>query len=251
MLWFKRLVAQTSPISKLDLTSFESFTSSLKLLSKQELQELQGQMDQARKTSFMPDPNWKKLYHGAPYSIASMIKEKGFEVGEGKRQGFMGWTETVQNQGIFLTDNPSMARFFGENRSDDPRDANVVACYVDVSKLMSFQNVPRDIVNLGLSLVNTYNKTRKTRLAIRDWWWLMDNPTFVEAIKKHGFTGVSFREDPVLKMAGMTYLIFDPSTIKVEGKRGDGVLTVKDFYEHLKKMAPPEGVEPEACAVAN
>jgi hypothetical protein len=74
------------------------------------------------------------------------------------------------------------------------------------------------------------------RLAIRDWWWLLDRPEFVEALKQHGYSGVRFRESAYINratgsVAGNSYLIFDPSGITVKGS--DGINTARDYYEWL------------------
>ena len=235
----KVVIAQaTSLVDEIDLSSFESFINSLKKLSKPDLNELQLEMDRVRSLSFMPATGWKKLYHGTSGHIADSIKSNGFSLGQGRRSGFLGMTEYVENQGIFLSDAPESARYFGKNRSDDPRDAQLVSCYADVSRVMSYENAPREVVRLGLSIVNKENGTRKTRLAVRDWWWLLDQPEFVSLIKRSGFSGVTFQEDPRMALPGRTYLIFDPSSIKVVGKKGDGINTVADFYEYLKFNNP-------------
>ena len=239
MFWFKRFCQQqpllgVAPQPDLDLSTFETFIASLKKLPKDQLEKLQKEMDTVKESSFKPSGTWKELYHGTPYGISQTIKDKGFLLGEGRRSGFMGSTKLVSNQGIFLSDNIGTARYFGENRSDSPNNSEVLKCYADVSRIMDFQNAPREIVKLGLLITNKYEGTKKTRLAIRDWWWLLDYPEFVSAIKKLGYSGVSFPESPSLRVSGKTYLIFDPSTIKIKGKKGDGINNVQDFYEYLR-----------------
>ena len=159
---------------------------------------------------------------------------EGFALGKGQRSGFMGATFTVDNQGIFLSDNKQAARFFGEDRSGSPGEAQVLTCYADTSRVMPAEQAPREILRLGVSIINKYDNSNKSRLAVRDWWRLLDRGEFVSAIKKMGYTGVSFREDAFLNLPGRTYLIFDPSTIKIRGKQGDGINNVRDFFEHLR-----------------
>ena len=188
------------PRSKVDLSSFDAFMKSLKTLPREEIRRLQQEMNSVQERSFMPGPGWKKLYHGTDSSIADKIRGSGFQAGEGRRSGFMGMTKTVANQGVFLSDDASSARYFGQNRSDDPRAADLVTCYADVSKVMNFDSPPPPVRRLGLSILNKYEGTRKTRLALRDWWWLLDQPEFVSSIKEAGFSGELrlrvFREAP-------------------------------------------------------
>ena len=222
--------------SELDLSSYESFIGSLRGLPREQVAAMQEQLVQLRDEHFSPNPGWIKLYHGTPTSNAEKIMQGGLEVGEGRRSGFMGSEKTVMNQGVFLTDDKALAHYFGSNRADHPADYEVLTCYVDSSDVMDFESAPRELVRLGLRIVNEYEGTKKTRLAIRDWWWLLDRPEFVEATRQHGYSGVRFRESTAINRAagsagGNTYLMFDPSGIKIEGR--EGIRTIRDYYEWL------------------
>tara|TARA_Y100000310_G_scaffold72876_1_gene69027 strand:+ start:2865 stop:3584 length:720 start_codon:yes stop_codon:yes gene_type:complete len=234
MNWYRQ--AQETSVNQLDLSSFDAFRNSLAKLPKSQLDTMQKEFDVLRQEATQLDPEWIELYHGSPIQKAQNIKDQGFELGEGQRTGFMGSTKTVNNQGIFLTDNKPLANYFGSNRSTYGNDYEILTSYVDSTNIMDFNNAPREIVKLGLQIINTYENTKKTRLAQRDWWWLLDQEEFISSIKQHGFTGVKFIESYAINRSagsqgGYSYLIFDPNTIKIKDK--DIRFTLQDYYGWL------------------
>jgi len=224
-----------SALSDLDMTSFDSFIASLRRLPPEELEKL-NQMYRNAQDKYRR-AGWLELYHGAPASKAEQIKSKGFALGKGERSlGFMGASYGVQNQGVFLTDSKASASYFGSNRSRYGSDYTVFTVWVKPGRIAEPAQLPRDVIRLGLRLTNEYEGTQKTRLAIRDWWWLLDRPEFVQAIKDLGYEGIRFREAPAIEKTvgerALTYMIFDPANIKIQGV--DTIQNVQQFYRMLK-----------------
>lgn len=226
-------------LDRIDVSSWDAFNNSLRRLTREQVQELQKIMTKTRDGQ-VPE-NALKLFHGAPRVAAEDIKKNGFKLTKGRRSGFMGAINHVENQGIFLTDAKGLAGYFGSNRSEYGHDYEVLTCYVEPSGIADISSIPRPIIRWGLEALQRWDGVKRTRIPMREWWWLLDKPEFVNQIKAEGFTGIRFREDKtVLKAAnrefnsaeGHTYMIFDPSMIRVEGK--DIIRTVHDFFLWLQ-----------------
>lgn len=233
MSWFKK--AQTI----LDLSSMDNFRTSLGKLRRDNptaFQKLSDKFEKLRAEKRAPIENKTTLFHGTTTKRKDNILENGFQNTEGERSGFMGATYKVENQGVFLTDNKELARFFGNNRANGAWDTHILECYVDVSNVLDAGNPPREVVKAGLKIINDYNGTQNTRIPKREWWWLMDQPEFVEIVKNMGFTGIKFQESPLTlkevgSPSGNTFLIFNPSSITL---KQNVTFTVNDFIEWLK-----------------
>lgn len=152
----------------------------------------------------------------------------------------MGFINTVENQGVFLAEDPVLARYFGVDRAKGlSQEAEVIECYVDTSKILDLTSdqIPKEIKRIGLQLVNEENgsKSKSTRIPKREWWWLMDQPKFIEAVRLMGYTGTKFYETSgILKdsgSSGATYLIFDPSNVVIKENVTFGI---KSFYNWMK-----------------
>lgn len=223
-------------LSGIDLTNVNTFITSLNRAPKDQVRALNDVLLKKRQEIAAPYATWTKLYHGTTEPITKEIMTNGFQLTKGQRSvGSLGATIMVDNQGIFLTDSIKLAHFFGGNRADY-KPHQVITTLVDTSRVLDSDEASMKLRKLGLSLVNRYKGTTKTRLAIRDWWWLVDNSDFVAAIKAEGYSGVRFKEDAVVRrdanaFDGHTYCIFDVSKIKIEKQIG---MTVNQFYEWLK-----------------
>jgi len=219
MSWYQKAQIENSEC-QLDVLSVDNFRSSISRLKRSNpdaFQKLADKFEELKAQKNAPTKNKTVLYHGTSAKRKQSILNNGFQNTEGERGGFMGSVHTVQNQGMFLTDDRNLAHYFGENRADGRWDTEVIECYVDVSRILDTNQAPQEVIKLGLKLINDYNGTKNSRIPKREWWWLMDQPEFITSIKELGYTGVKFRESPsilsVSKSSGNTFLIFDPSTI--------------------------------------
>lgn len=191
---------------------------------------------QQREAAEAPHRSWTTLYHGTTEKIYETIMQDGFRLTQGRRAvGGMGATIIVNNQGIFLADSANLASFFGGNRSDNNQH-KVIKTQVDTSRIMDSSAADVKLRKLGLDLLSAYNGLSKTKLAIRDWWWLVDQSAFVEVIKQGGHTGVRFKEDTSVRRQanafdGHTYCVFDLATIRIPEISG---VSMQDFYHWLK-----------------
>jgi hypothetical protein len=226
----------SSLVQGTDLSTFERFMQSLSRIPKEQLQRLNGLLLRKREES-APQSGWLKVFHGTPHDRSADITSNGFKLTKGGRSGAFGSINYVDNLGIFLTDCSRMADFFGANRNDgDLRGHKVLECFIDPSHIADFASIPADVKRTGLARLNQYNGTTKTSIAVRDWWWLLDQPEFVEALKGKGFSGVRFKEETSVRrrcgnMDAHTYFVFDPASIHITQKEG---WTIQRFYEWVK-----------------
>lgn len=179
----------------------------------------------------------KLLYHGTNSKIGLDILNNGFKIGKGRRSGFMGSENIIDNLGIFLTDSQKAASFFGNNRSERGDFVVIKACASLKSTLdLSIPNVlPIELKKLGLNLVNGYNGSTKTKLAGKDIWWLLDRTDFVNKIKELGYDSVKFKEaSDVVKMiddpSAHTYMVFDTLKLKISKR----INNLQDLHSYLR-----------------
>jgi hypothetical protein len=230
------------PLDNINLLSFQSFMDSLNRVPREQVQSLQAILTKMQRELRQPHAGYTELYHGTTNQLADTIVKSGFILTQGRRGGFMGLTNYVDNQGIFLTDTKSLAHYFGSNRSDGhPGDYRLITCYTDTSHVMQISQAPRTVVRLGLKLINDYNGTNVRKIAEREWWWLLDQKPFVAALRAEGFTGAQFKEAAPIRRASQspdahTVLIFDPTAIKIAELTK---ITIKDFYTWLIAHSPP------------
>ncbi len=218
------------------MDSLQNFMDSLRYIPKDQLNALQAELDRLRAEKAKSIEGMTKLYHGAPHKIADIINTSGFELTPGKRSGFLGAINEVLNKGIFLTDSKQLANFFGSNRSEYGNDYKVFTCYADTSKFMDIDNTPKSVMTLGLKILKAWDGVTRRKIPMAEWWWLLDDDEFVNAIKSLGFTGVKFKEDKFVRKSagdndGFTYMVFDPKAIKLPRDYG---ITLAQFYEYLK-----------------
>lgn len=162
------------------------------------------------------------VYHGTNKSFSN------FELTEGKRSGFLGSENTVKNQAIFVSDNKSVADFYGKNRAyvqgGQPRLIEAVIPnknIIDISK-----SLPTEVKNKALSLIQKWEGGKiKTSIPVSRQNWLLDQPEFVKLLKDKGYIGAKLNEGSVLKSdkytlktkgGNYTYAIFDPINVKTK-----------------------------------
>lgn len=223
-------------MSGVDLSSFESFMDSMKTIPQDQLTKLNDLLVQMREEEEKSLSQLTKLYHGTAQELAKIIKQDGFRITDGRRGGAFGSAQRVQNHGIFLTDCPNLANYFGANRADYWHD--VLPVFVDVSHVLDYAKAPLSVRKIGIQLLNDYNGTSTNPTPHRtinqsDWWWLLDQAPFVSEIKNGGYSGVMFKETIDVRrqanaLNAATYIIFDPTTI--HQKKG---VSLGEFYERL------------------
>lgn len=179
------------------------------------------------------NPNATLLYHGTPHHAA--ITQSGFKLTDGRRSGFLGSEQKVQNQGIFLSDSKERAGFFGTNRADHVSDARVMPVYADLGNTLDMQRLPPTLNKLGVGLVNSYEGSKKRALNRSDHHWVLDRPEFVNAAKAAGFHSAKFPEsNPVAKMSSpsSTYMVFNPEKIQPVKEH---IRTAADLWNHARE----------------
>ncbi len=244
MRWSELQEAVDVNLDGVDMTSMETFVQSMPRLPREQVVALNNVLLARRSEHEKKFSGMATLYHGAPerafdsdkklINIHADITTNGFKLTKGRRGGAFGSTYFVENLGIFLTDSKPLAHFFGNNRDDHGR-GRVIECKTDISRLLDSSTAKGELLKLGCALLNKYNGTTKTRLALRDWWWLVDQQRFVDYIKALGHTGIKFKEETSVRrnanaFDGHTYFIFDPASIHVQT-----TYTVGMFYEELKR----------------
>jgi hypothetical protein len=245
MRYIQILTETTLPLDGIDLSSFQNFLNSLKRVPREQVSELQKILTDMQRKLRQPHEGYAELYHGTPNNIADIIIKNGFRLTQGRRGGFMGLTNHVDNQGIFLTDQKSLAHYFGSNRSDGhPGDYRLITCYTDISHVLRIDQAPRPIIRFGLKMINDYNGTNVRKIAQQQWWWLLDQKPFVDALKAAGYTGAKFQEAAPIRRASQspdahTFLIFDPTTIKIAELTK---ITIEDFYKWLTTQPHDQAV---------
>ncbi len=229
----ENLVEQT-----FDFSSVESFVESFREFGRKNGDGAKSLLD-----SFLSDfnptipPEWIELYHGTPHDRAKDIHKNGFQLTTGKRSGFMGSTNVVDNQGIFLTDKKEMAHYFGHNRTDTYGYSPVVfTAYINPKTITTFESMPNHILKIGRDILEKWDGKYYRRIPQSYQWWLLDVPEFVNELKKEGFTGVKFRESMAVRRSANsgtdthTYLIFNPNDILLVRK-----VKHEDLYHWLKR----------------
>lgn len=135
--------------------------------------------------------------------------------------GFFGNVETNRHA-IFFSDVPEQAASYvtdSEGRADT--GARTIPAYLDMkSPLYLDRNTRLDDLAEETGVNYNWLQNRRT------WWELLDGEDgkgFVEGLKKAGYDGIVFEEDPIRPgvEVGNTYAVFEPSQIKsATGNRG-------------------------------
>lgn len=176
------------------------------------------------------------LYHGTPHH--ETISQHGFQIGKGRRSGFMGSEKEVDNHGVFLSGSKHLASFFGENRAKHRSDSKTMPVYANLGNTLDMEKAPSHIKKKALELVNKYDGTKKTNLNLNDHHWVLDQKEFVDHVKAHGYHSVRFPEaHHVRKLARVnkhdahTYMVFDPSRLSVHKNH---ISTFEDLHNYAK-----------------
>lgn len=205
-------------------------------LSKDKKQEVINKLENINKHRLK-----NEMYHGTTNAIADEIKKNGFKLTKGQRSGFMGSDKTVENLGIFLSDDSNLAKGYGVNRDKhDGRDTAVLTVIPNINKTLDMtkwdSTIPLSIRKLGLVLVSEEEGKNIKKPAQSDMFWLADQKEFIDKIKTEGYDSIKFKESSATKKAlgvaksdANTYMVFDPDKIKIK----KGVKTFRDLVEYL------------------
>ena len=188
-----------------------------------------------------PENNYKRngrtiLYHGSPDVIDT------FKLTKGTRNSGFGNRE-VDNLGVFLTDNKKLADFFGDDRSVGQNKSkstlSTYTVFVDLGRVLDSQNLPPNLKKIGNILLHNYHGKRQT-ISSTNFWWLLDNPEFVNELRKSYDTVIFDEKKSVMKLAkldsGKTYFIIDPSRIdKYEPLNFNELKNKIDYYVDIFK----------------
>ncbi len=164
-----------------------------------------------------PEDNYRRngrtiLYHGTPDDIDN------FEFTKGTRN-IGGGNKEVDNLGVFLTDNKKLADFFGNDRAEGKYTSryNTYIVYVDLGRVLDYQTLPPNLKKIANLELHNYHGKRQN-ISPTNFWWLLDNPEFINEVKKNYDTIVFDEQKKVFKLAklnsGRTYFILDPSKIE-------------------------------------
>ena len=201
-----------------DVKNSDSFNTLFTKVSKYHENEKKIFIDFYTKFCGGPENNYKRngrtiLYHGTPDDIDS------FQLTKGTRSiGSLGNRE-VDNLGVYLTDNKKLADFFGNNRAEGKYKSmsNTYTVFVDLGRVLDYQNLPPNLKKIAnIELYNWFGSRQK--ISPKNVWLLMDNPEFINEVKKSYDTIVFDEEKKVFKLAnlnsGRTYFILDPNRIE-------------------------------------
>jgi hypothetical protein len=171
------------------------------------------------------------LYHGTPHY--KEILAKGFKLTKGERN-FLGFTDLVDNQGIFLAESKAMAEFFGENRADS-RLYKVLTVRADIHNTIDLsltegklsQSIPTEIRNATKNLLENFDGKKRRKFSFDDIITLLDRPEYINTIKRNGFDSVKFLEG---RGDGCTYLVFDVRKLSIHQLLN----TVDGLFDYLQ-----------------
>lgn len=212
-------------------------------LNREDKQELLSAIKDINQKSRQRYSNMLTLYHGTTNPIATKILSGGFQLGKGKRSGFLGSEKVVNNLAIFLSDTKVLARAYGSNRDPhDGRDTRVLEVKANIKNPLDMSiwsgKIPRSIRDVALETLSEYEGRRITRPKQEDMFWMIDQPEIVEAIKEEGFDSVIFVESRATKKAlgvnpkehAATYAVFKPQDIHIVR---DALVNMEDLYNHI------------------
>ena len=135
--------------------------------------------------------------------------------------GFFGNVETNRHA-IFFSDSPEQAgSYVVDSKGRADTGARTIPAYLDMKSPL-YLNRNTNLDDLAEETGVNYNWLQNRR----SWWELIDGEDgkmFVEGLKKAGYDGIVFEEDPIRPgvEVGTTYAVFEPTQVKsATGNRG-------------------------------
>jgi hypothetical protein len=218
-----RVLAGSAIDSLPDFNSVDELIDHIRRLPKADLMEMQEELNDLHKKAVAPYASMEVLFHGAPNKVIDAIRAEGFKLTKGQRTGLFGDTNLVHNQAIFLSEDEKLARSFGANRDPhEGRDSGVLEVRADIRKTLDmtkWQAVPKDLRKLAIDLITEYDGSNIRKPRQEDLFWLIDQPAFVDVVKKR-YDSVRFSESRATKKhfglektGGDTIAVFDPKKL--------------------------------------
>lgn len=205
----------------------------LNQLSDADKHALQADLNADLAARIDPNATRERVWHGAPHSdscmpgkcgkdcVVAAIKRDGFRLTKGERTSFFGGIpidEEVENRAIFTAYSPGTARAWGMNRSSIGQ-VEVFERYVDATPILDMRDgkLPPAPAKKAQSVLGI-GRRKVPRWAAHH---LLDDASFVEAVKADGYASVRFKEDPdSLRAIGLdpataadTLAVLDPGRI--------------------------------------
>ena len=217
-----------------DVHDQQSLSRRIRQLSDADKHALQADLDADRAARADPNAARERVWHGAPHRnscwpgkcakncVVAAIKQDGFRLTKGERTSFFGgmpMDEDVENHAIFTAYSPATARAWGVNRSGSQQQVEVLERYVDAAPILDMRDgkLPPALAKKAQSVLGI-GRRKVPRWASHH---LLDDASFVEAVKAAGYASVRFKEDPnslrAINLdpasAADTLAVFDPSRI--------------------------------------
>lgn len=182
------------------------------------------------------------IYHASPSQNAENIQKDGLKLTKGLRSGVFGDTKTVDNLGIFLSEDEELAKAFAENKIEKGFQYPVVFAFelltYNLLDMTDWKNVPKKIKDFCLKKITEYEGEVVKKPSGEDYFWFLDQKEIVDLIKQEGFHGVKFPESPTTrKMLGRykesnqnSYMIFDPKHLRLYRN----LLKMNDLFNFLQ-----------------
>jgi hypothetical protein len=155
--------------------------------------------------------NREILYHGSPDEIEKFKHTKG------RRGGFLGAIKEVDNLGVFLTDDKRLANFYGNNRANYNQNFKIYTLFVDLGRILHYDQLPKNLIKIANNELKVYYGKR-IKISKKYFWWLLDNPNFINEVRKNYDSILYYEEYETIKLSGSSgkgYFILDPDRIEI------------------------------------
>lgn len=174
------------------------------------------------------------LYHGSPEAIEQ------FDLVKGKRSGFMGSIKEVDNQAVFLSESPEIARSFGANRSDYGQSF-LMKVRAKIYNTLDMDNIrDPELRQIAFQYMQQYDGKKRRHIPKSFHFNLLDHKPFVDKAKELGYDSASFTEERgSLRQLGVstpefssrTIAVFYPENLLVENKKNTPIQNLEDVWE--------------------
>ena len=228
----------------LEFNDFNEFKNAILQKSPEEKQHILEQVEMLNK-EFFDNFSDITLYHGSPDDI------KEFKLTKGRRSGFMGSDIEVDNQAVFLSESPYIARAFGNNRSRYGQ-SELFKVRVKMSNTLDMLNIKdKELKKIVFDFMEHYDGKKRRYIPKSYYFDLIDYKPFVDKAKALGYDSASFPETMgTLKNLGVTrndfqsktISIFYPENILIENKKNNPIKTFEDIWERASLIRNKQNI---------